>query len=170
MKGAKRFGFLACTLWCAEIAGSWWIWTDAPTDTIRVQYHRFWDFELERLHGWTSIFGFLIAGWVVIHCLRRHQVSSKDLSEKYRRQRLIVLWIATITSGLLLEVLSSVVYWKNPSSVHIHYLYESAWYWGRVPTSRDLGWPSFRGYLCDHFIPWLVVLFCAVTLWHRFEK
>src|SRR5215470_16914112 len=45
--------------------------------------------------------------------------------------------------AVAVEFLTLVSYWKSASSVHVRELYESTWYWNRVPRPSDIGWPSF---------------------------
>jgi hypothetical protein len=147
-------GSLLCS---AEIAGSWWVWGSAPTDSIRVWYADFWAFEAGRLHYWLPVFAAVLAIWgVSCYALRRHH-------------RFIMWWLYAATLGLGLEVLTSLLYWRSARSSDLRNLFQSIWNWHRVPQATDLGWPSFRAYLWDHLIPWAAVLLLGITLWLHFE-
>ena len=69
--------------------------------------------------------------------------------------------ILTFMIGLAIETIASVCYWATPYSTGVRALYESVWYWDRIPRQNDYGWPSLKGYVLDHFVPWAV---CVLTL------
>ncbi len=150
---AARLIAFAALLCGGEVAASWCVWGGAPTDSIRVWYSGFWVFEAGRLHYWLPLLAILLALWTVgWYVLRGHG-------------GLITLWLFTVALGVGLEVLTSVLYWRSARSLHLRDLFQSIWYWNRIPQASDMGWPSFRGYLWDHLIPWAVVLLVGVTLW-----
>ena len=145
--------FIAFTLFLcgAEAVASWWVWRRAPTDSIRVWYSAFWSFEAGRLHYWIPILGALLAFCIVAYALRRNG-------------RFITWWLFS-AAGVGVEVLTSVLYWRSAQASDLRNLYESIWYWHRVPQASDMGWPSFRGYLWDHLLPWAMVLSVGITIW-----
>src|SRR5271157_331510 len=88
----------------AEVAASWWVWGRAPTDTLDVLYSGFWAFEAGRLHYWVPVFASLLALSIVAwYAFRRHV-------------RLVVWWLFAAASGVGLEVLTSVLYWRSGRS------------------------------------------------------
>src|SRR5215472_9624790 len=111
MKAAARFVFVASSLFGAETAGSWFVWIAAPTDTIRVQYHGFWDFELGRLRDWAPVLGLLLASWTLIWYLLRRHFLTKDISQWDSSRYSVRLWTAAAASAIALELLTSILYW-----------------------------------------------------------
>lgn len=153
-----RFIAFVSLLCGAEVAASWWVWGRAPTDSIRVWYSSFWVFEAGRMHSWVPLFASLVALWIVVwYALRRHG-------------RLIAWWLFGAALVVGLEVLTSVLYWKSARSSDLRDLFQSIWYWHRVPQASDMGWPSFRIYLWNHLIPWALVLLFGMALWVLFER
>jgi hypothetical protein len=142
----------------AELAASWWIWGRAPTDSLRVWYSSFWTFEAGRLHYWIPVFtSFLALGGVAWYALGQ----SRSLTTR---------WLIGSTLAVGLEVLTSILYWRSARSSDLRGLFQSMWYWHRVPQANDMGWPSFRIYMWNHLVPWAVVLLLGITLWLMFEK
>jgi len=139
-------------LFSAEVAASWWIWGRAPADSLRVWYSGFWAFEAGRLRSWIPVLVLFLLMSIVAWFLLR------------RSAGLIVGWLfgATLTIGL--EVLTSLLYWKSSQSSDLRSLFQSIWYWHRIPQASDLGWPSFRIYLRCHLTPWALVLLFGVML------
>jgi hypothetical protein len=144
---------LALVLFSAEIVASWWVWGRTPTDTIRVWYSGFWPFEAGRLHYWLPVFAAVLAIWIMVwYALLRHG-------------RPLTQWLFTAVTGVVLEVVTSVLYWRSPQSSDMRGLYQTVWRWHRVPQANERGWPSFRIYLWDHIVPWAVVFLLGMTLW-----
>ena len=154
-----RFIALASLLFGAEIVGSWWVWSRTPTDTIRVWYSGFWPFEAGRLHYWFPVSATVLVLWIVVWYA-------------FLRGRPLMQWLFTAVLGAGLEVVTSVLYWRSPRSSNIRGLYESVWVWNRVPQANEMGWPSFRVYLGDHLVPWIVVLVIfSLPVWYlRYRK
>jgi len=163
-----RFISLGFFLSLAEATGSWWIWARSPSDSVRVWYSDFWAFEASRLHFWVLAFASVmlltIAAW---YCFRRWSDNHN------KAQGSTVWWLPSMVIAVGLEVSVSRLYWMSSKSFCIRSLYQSIWYWHRVPQPSDLGWPSFLGYMFAHFFPWaIMMLLCQVAwhLWHRRKK
>jgi hypothetical protein len=155
---AGRFIAFVLFLCGAEVAASWWVWGRAPTDSIRVWYPGFWAFEAGRLLYWVPIFASFLTLWIVVwYALRRHS-------------HLITLWLLATALGVALEVLTSVLYWRSAGSSDLRNLFQSMWYWHRVPQGSDMGWPSFRIYLWTHFVPWATVLLLGLAIWYLWSR
>jgi hypothetical protein len=56
---------------------SWWIWVRAPTDSIRIRYAGFWDFEFSRLHYSLPILVSVVAVWIGVRYLFRRYVARR---------------------------------------------------------------------------------------------
>ena len=154
---ARVIAFLSLLV-SAEVAASWWIWGRAPSDSIRVWYSGFWVFEAGRLDYWVPVAASLLAVWIVAwYALRRHG-------------RLVTWWLSGAALAVVLEALTSMLYWRSAQSSELRDLFQSIWYWHRVPQASDMGWPSFRIYLWSHLIPWAVVLLLGMTVWVFFEQ
>jgi len=154
---ARVIAFLSL-VFTAEVAASWWMWGRAPSDSIRVWYSGFWVFEAGRLHYWVPVSASLLALWIVgWYALRRHG-------------RLVTWWLSGAALAVGLEALTSVLYWRSAQSSDLRDLFQSIWYWHRVPQASDMGWPSFRIYLWGHLIPWAVVLLLGTTVWILLNK
>lgn len=142
----------------AEGLASWSIWGLAPTDTLRVWYPTFWAFELGRLRYWMPVLALagLLWGlvWYGLH----------------RRIGRMLAWVLSGAVAVAVEMGTSTWYWKSPASIYIRGLYESGWYWNRVPQAGDLGWPSFRGYMLAHLVRWAVVLALGLVAWYLWNK
>lgn len=142
----------------AEVFASGYIWSEAPTDTLRVLYPGFWHFESARLIYWIPVLISAALLWCVCwYALRA------------ARQR-VFAWVLGGGLALATEISTSTLYWKSAASGYVRGLYESAWYWNRVPQADDLGWPSFRGYLWSHLVPWAVVLLLGIVAWHLWQR
>jgi hypothetical protein len=112
----------------------------------------FWVFEAGRLYYWIPAFVTFVAVWIVTRRSIRW------------RGRPFEAWIFAATLGVGLEVLTSVLYWRSNRSFDVRDLFQSPWYWGRVPRVGDLGWHSFPIYLYHHLIPWALVMLLGLTL------
>jgi len=142
----------------AEVFASGCIWSEAPTDTLRVLYAGFWHFESGRLPYWIPVLisSGLLWGvcWYGLR-LGRHRAFA---------------WIFGGGLAAATEISTSALYWRSAASEYVRNLYESGWYWHRVPQANDLGLPSFRGYLWSHLVPWAVVLLLGLVTWHLWHK
>ncbi len=166
---ALRFiGFFSLSL-VAEVIASSWVWGRAPSDSIRVFYSDFWTFEAGRLDYWIIIFTFLIILWIFARNLfRRYVISKGDEQVNNRPWSLLASWALGTVLTVALEVLTSALYWRSDSSLSLRAFYQAMWFWDfwddRNPHTNDPGWPSFRIYTRDHFLPWALVLLIGVTL------
>lgn len=149
---------MASVVFGAEVTASWWVWREAPTDSIRVWYPSFCAFEAGRLHYWLPVFVFLLTLWIsVSYALLRHA-------------RPITWLLFGIGSGLGLELTTSILYWTSPRSSSLRSLYQSIWAWDRVPPTNAAGWPSLRIYIWHHIAPWAMVLMIGVSFWYLWNK
>lgn len=168
---AARILAFTVLLFSAEVIASWWIWAEAPTDSIRVFYSNFQVFELERLGGWITVFvsglTLLLLPWILTS--RKRDIENARGGLNVFRDP-IVFWTVGLIAAVFGEVLTSIVFWVSSTSLHIRRLYESVWYWNRVPQSSDIGWPSFRVYMWQHFVPWAIVLLLGLTIWHFLRR
>jgi hypothetical protein len=159
-----RFIALASLLCGAEVAASWGVWGRAPTDTIRDWYAGFWAFEAGRLHYWVPVFASLLTVWIVAwYALRPHD-HAQGIQRRY------LWWLFVAASGVGSEVLASALYWRSARSSDLRSLFESTWYWDRVPQASDMGWPSFQGYLWAHLAPWTVFLLLGLGGWSFWRR
>jgi hypothetical protein len=153
-----RLAAFVSFLFIAEVVASWWVWGGAPTDTIRVRYSDYWAFEAGRLRYWIPI---VLTALVVLGIPVYARVRSRG---QFAR-----LLLAAVL-GLVTELATTFLYWRSPGSSVIRGLYQSIWVGNRLPHSRELGWLSFRVYLCDHLVPWALALFVAVIAWVFFDR
>jgi hypothetical protein len=152
-----RFAIFVLLLFGAELAASWWIWVRAPMESIRTSYADFWTLEVGRLRYWIPVFAASLAlgaaAWYV-----------------FRYQGTIKRWLIGSALAIGSEVVTSILYWRSTESSALRDLFQSVWYWHRVPHENDMGWPSFRIYMWNHLVPWAVVLLVGITLWLMFER
>jgi hypothetical protein len=149
----------------AEIAASWLSWGLFPSDTIRVAYPGFLTFEAGRLKSWVPVFAAIIIISMVRLFWRRNRAPNDHVGQLRHGGG----WIL-IGSAVLVEALTSAVYWLTTASWHVRIFYRSTQYWNRVPESSELGWPAFQVYLLQHFLPWVSVMLVGITLWLMVEK
>jgi len=157
--------FFILLLPVAEIAASWVLWRSFPSDTIRVAYPDLLAFESGRFKSWVPVF----AAMVMISMAWLFWRPNRAPSDHVDKLRHGSGWIL-VGSAVLVEALTSAVYWLTAASWHVRIFYQSMYYWNWVPKSSDLVWPAFRGYLLQHFIPWASVMLVGVTLWLMVEK
>jgi branched-subunit amino acid ABC-type transport system permease component len=160
-----RSMFFLLSALVAEVVASGWLWARAPTDTLRVDYAGFWEYEVERLFRWAILFPvYLLIGLILWRLLFR------AVRNKPERLNLFTAALALITA-LGLEISASVWYLRAPSSRPIRDLYGSIWYWHRVPQPGDQGWASFKGYIGDHALLWCIAfLIVEGVLWVALRK
>ncbi len=158
------FGSLLCA---AEVAASWWVWGTIPTDTIKDRYAGFWAFEAGRLHFWVPIAASLLLPLLIVawYARRRH-----DHAKGIQHRSFIRWWLFVAALGVGSEVLTSALYWRSARSSDLRTLFQSVWYWQRVPQATDMGWPSFRGYLWAHLAPWTVFLLLGLAVWYFWRR
>jgi hypothetical protein len=139
----------------AEVLASGWLWTRAPTDTLRVWYPTFWSFERGRLGYWTIAFACcaLLGAFI--------------WSALHRRVAQVAMVLVGAGFAVAVEGSTSAWHWESAASAGVRKLYEGIWYWNRVPT-QTIGGASFRGYLWAHLIPWAALLLCAAA-WYAWR-
>ena len=141
-------------LGAAEVGSSLWLLLRFPSDGPINAYAGFLGYEAGRLVCWIPLAGFcsLLCLW-----LRRRSVFAssrrKASIDESRGVGASFELILAFMLGFAIETITSLCYWATPYSRGVRALYESAWYWDRVPRQNDYGWPSLKGYLFDHLIP-----------------
>jgi len=155
----------ALLIGAAEVGSSFWLLSRAPVDGPTYFYNGFPDYEIGRLVCWlplTTLVGFL---WFVLSRTSRFGVAKaiqgSDESRKYGPYLDCILAFAI---GFAIETFTSVCYWMIPYSEGVRSLYESGWYWHRVPRQSDYGWPSFKGYFLARIIPWAVLFLMGLVI------
>jgi hypothetical protein len=151
-------------LCCAEVIASGWVWKNAPTDTIRDAYSGFQSFEYGRLRYWVPVFVVCLLVFLTVYLILRKPRAGRSLRNP------AVCWAFGAVLAICAEVGASVSYWMSPASRHLRNLYQSAWYWHRVPMASDLGWPSFAIYMWHHLIPWAIVLLLGPISWYLLRR
>jgi hypothetical protein len=166
---ADLMRFLSVIL-AAEIVSSWRLWGGAPTDTIRISYSGFWNYESGRLFYWAPLLLLCILLWFLIARAVMRPRSHANAGQGYRSITSGWFWIPAFGIALALEISTTVLYWKSAASMHVRNLYESIWYWHRIPQSSDLGWPSLEGYLLDHLVIWFIMFLFSAALWYYLRR
>lgn len=139
----------------AEVLASLWIWSRAPTDSIRVFYGSYWAFEVGRLYYW------------IVVALSIALISS--MVGYFSRKRNASSWLMLIPA-VLLEIVTSAIYWRSRQSSPLRQLFQSAWAWHRIPGAADMEWPSLEIYLRVHFIAWAIVVTVALIVLARYSR
>ena len=134
----------------ADVLGSWHVWRSAPTDTLRVMYESFWDFESGRVGVWAVCFTLFVGLWLLATRFFKLE-SSKTLFT-------VGTWLAVLVFALGIEISTSFAYWNSETSGPVRVLYEGVWYWHRRPTPNDYGWLRMNGYIVDHLFGWFSAL------------
>ncbi len=147
-------------LYAGELFGSWGVWVNFPTDSVRVHFPGYWSYEVLRLGIWLAI---LIAGFATAFATYRRK--TKDEARGNRWFHGFRAWISLLCGGVLLETGTSCLYWLTPRAAPIRNAYQGAWYWDRIPPATDLGWPSFVGYLKHHLIAWAIAVIAGSLIW-----
>jgi hypothetical protein len=163
---AKSIGLLSVALF-AEVGASFLLPLLGPTDSpIEAYYSGFFDYEAWRAFCWIPP-AILIAFLYTLLEKRFALPNDGRAPDNLSMLRFLILWLI---SGLSLETLTSIGYWKSPHSKGVRALYESVWYWHRVPRQSDYGWSSFRGYFVDHLIPWVVLFLIGLFAWYIWNR
>jgi hypothetical protein len=145
---------------CAEVMASLLLLLTLPTDSpIETYYSNFFDYEAWRIVWWTPL------TVVIVYLYGFIKPMITAASNKRSTSRLLHLTGARLASGLAIESLTSVCFWRGSHSKGIRALYESVWYWHRVPRPSDYGWRSFRGYFIEHLILWLIAFGMGLLAW-----
>ncbi len=162
----KRIAIPSLIILCAaELFASWGVWVNFPTDSVRVRFPGYWSYEVLRFGIWFAI---LAAGITALAVYRR---KSRDDPKGFKPFRGSRKWVAALCGGLVLESITSFLYWLTPRSAPIRDAYEGWWYWeDRGPRPADLGLPSFVGYWKDHAIAWAVVTIIGSLIWLACSK
>jgi len=149
----------------AELVASWWLWGGAPTDTLRVSYVGFWSYEIGRLSCWMAFLPLFVVAWLIVWRGLSWAIHPKSSWLFY------LLVSAVQILALALEVSTSVRYWHSSSSIGVRNLYTSIWYWHRVPSPSDQGWPSLKGYILNHAFAWVVaILIFEILLYLEYRR
>jgi len=145
----------------AEMLASLWRLLTLPTDTdIGVG-----NYELGRMLYWLPLIGL---GLVFVSTFEA-KFQMLQSTEKTRKRFLHFVALAAL--AFCMEALTSLGYWWcSPHSGPVRALYESVWYWERVPRPSDYGWRSFAGYFVDHLRPWTAVMIFGLGAWYLRTK
>lgn len=160
-RNARLIGLFSVAL-LAEGGASLWLLLRSPFDgPLESYYFSLFDYERGRALWWISF----VALIVLIYALLQRRLRSLADKQALPNSSFLALLTGTLAIGLIVETLTSICFWKSPSSKGVRAMYESVWYWERVPRQSDYGWPSFRGYFLDHVIPWAVIFGIGLLVW-----
>jgi hypothetical protein len=165
-----RFIAFVSLLCVAEITASWIVWNIAPRHSLEIRYAGFWSFESGRLIVWALSVCLYFVIWTGLRFRVRPDRVAGNNKVHQRRKDFLVLGGLCGALFLLLELLTSGIYWRMGRSAGLRELYQSPYYLGRVPQSGDLGLPSFLGYLWVHFTIWAVVVLVCLGVWYLWHK
>jgi hypothetical protein len=158
-------------LLAAEIGSSLWLLLRSPADGPIYDYHSFLDYEAVRLLCWASLVAVAGILWLLANRgLGFTGPSNRANNETSKIARRPVLLVSYLALGLAIETLTSVLYWRTPKSEGVRNLYQSIWYWHRVPGQSDYGWPSSMGYLADHLTSWAVFFLAGLAACYVLNK
>ncbi len=161
----KRIAIPSVIVLCAaELFASWWLWARFPTDSVRVWFSGYWSYEVVRFGIWLAVLTAEFAALVMYRCKKGRDANEYNPIHGFRR------WVSALCGGFVLESTTSCLYWLTPRSTPIRDIYQSDWYWDRVPRATDLGWPSLVGYWRDHAIAWAVVVILGSLIWFACSK
>ena len=145
----------------AEVLASLWRLLTLPTDT----YIGVGNYELGRMLYWLPLIGLAVV------LVSTFEAKFQMLRATQNTRLLFLHFVALAALALCAETLTSVGYWwHSPYSGPVRALYESAWYWERVPRPSDYGWRSFAGYFVDHLRPWTAVMIFGLGAWYLRTK
>jgi len=145
----------------AEMLASLWRMLTLPTDT----YIGVGNYELGRMLYWLP----LICLAVVF--VATFEAKFQMLNASQNTRLLFLHFVVLAALALCVETLTSLGYWwHSPYSGPVRVLYESDWYWERVPRPSDHGWPSFAGYFVGHLKPWTAVMLFGLGAWYLKTK
>jgi hypothetical protein len=147
-------------LCASELIASAWVWNSFPTDSVRVHYPGYWNYEAVRFGIWLAI---LTAGFAALVIYRRKKGGH---AKEYHPLHGFRSWVMALCGGLVVESTTSGLYWLTPRSIYIRYSYG---YWDTPPPARDLA-SSFVGYWRDHAIAWGAVVLLGSLIWLACSK
>lgn len=151
----------------AEVGASLWLMLLVPSDSPIETYSGLLGYEMGRVICWAPLAAFITLLFTVV---QRRLPSPKDGESPRNSNSLAVFILSVAAVGLLIETITSLCFWKGPHSTGVQELYESIWYWHRVPSQSDFGWPSFRGYFLDHLVPWAVLFLTGLFAWFVWNR
>ena len=144
-------------VFAAETLASLWCLSRLPFDT----FIGVGDYELGRMLYWLPLMGLAI----VFVSTFRAKFQVLKAGQNWRQRLLHFAAMAALAFGV--EALTSIGYWwHSPHSYRVRALYESVWYWHRVPRQSDYGWPSFPRYFVDHLMPWTAIILIELSAWY----
>jgi len=159
-----RYFWTFLVLSVAETGSSLWLMLRSPFDAPVDNY-------LGRFLCWLFITMVCLAVWIFA---ARQFASANDPRDKsherpnrFGQQASVG---GTIAIGLAIEILTSISYWESSYSRGVRELYQSVWYWHHVPQPSDFGWPSFRGYLWAHSMPWAFFFSIGLIICYLVER
>ena len=107
-----------------EVLTSLWVLLTLPTDT----YIGVGNYELGRMLYLLPLIGLAVV------FLSTLEAKFQTLKSRQNNRELFLHFVALATLALCVETLTSLGYWwHSPYSEPVRALYESVWYWGRVP-------------------------------------
>jgi hypothetical protein len=145
----------------AEMLASLWRLLTFPSDT----YIGVGNYELGRMLYWLPLIGLALV------FVSSFEAKFQMLQASEKTRKLFLHFVALAALALCVETLTSLGYWwRSPHSGPVRALYESVWYWERVPRPSDYGWRSFAGYFVDHLKPWTAVMLFGLGAWYLRTK
>jgi hypothetical protein len=153
-------GFLLVTLF-AEIGASFWLLLVAPADGPTEVYSGFLNYEAWRALCWIASIGLTS----LLYSFLPQRIPFPEGGRAVGKSNPLLFFISASALGFSIETLTSICYWKSPHSRGVRALYQSIWYWHRVPRPNDYGLPSFKAYFVDHLIPWAIIFLAGLIAW-----
>jgi hypothetical protein len=119
----------------AEMLASLWRLLTFPSDT----YIGVGNYELGRMLYWLPLIGLALV------FVSSFEAKFLMLQASEKTRKLFLHFVALAALALCVEALTSFGYWWHSShSGPVRALYESVWYWERVPRPSDYGWRILR--------------------------
>jgi hypothetical protein len=132
----KRWKAVSLVFVISEIVASLGVWHGTPTDWRGLPL-RFWHYEFWRLAYWIPLAGAACAIlWAIWYFL-------------LGRGRNSILLPLTLASSLLIEWVTSVIYWRALN----------------IEQASFLGWASEFYYIGDHLVCWAMSLLISACVW-----
>jgi hypothetical protein len=157
---SSRVSFVVVLL-VAEIGSSLWRLLRFPSDI----YPGSLNYVGGRLLFWLPLVIIVNVLWSLIEKRFESSIGQPN-AEPGKRKQASQSAPLVLALGFAIETFTSIGYWMTPYSRGVRALYESVWYWHRVPSQGDYGWPSFKGYFVDHLIPWVVFFLMGLSAWY----
>lgn len=158
---------LFTVLLAAEVGSSLWCLLTLPTDT----YLGSLNYIGGRLLFWSLLIALFSVLWFLLGWRLGYLRHGPEAERRVRRQLSHTVRVAVaFGTAFAVELMTTACYWASSLSTGVRALYQSVWYWHRVPRQSDYGWPSLRGYLVDHLVPWAVIFVTGLLIWFISSK